>query len=90
MPGETRRELDNGDVFNTNVNGNKRGIVVLYSPSDSKLGPLTAWNHGVIQKYYGGSPTRYVDAIVGPLLPYCTPRPQPSSIHANARVYSHR
>ena len=90
MPGETRRELDNGDVFNTNVTGNKRGIVVLYSPSDSKLGPLTAWNHGVIQKYYGGSPTRYVDAIVGPLLPYCTPRPQPSSIHANARVYSHR
>ena len=86
-PREMRRQLDHGKAFNTNIRGDLTGIIVMLSPSDA-IDVLTPWNVGVVATHYGGSPYKFVDEIVRPLL--CSPRARlPAatlSIHAKIRA----
>ena len=79
--------LDHGKAFNTNIRGDLTGIIVMLSPSDA-IDVLTPWNVGVVETHYGGSPYKFVDEIVRPLL--CSPRARPPaatlSIHAKIRA----
>ena len=91
-PREMRRQLDHGKAFNTNIRGHLTGIIVIISPSDV-IDVLAPWNVGVVQTQYGGSPYKFVEEIVRPLL--CSPRvrPQPHCLytcqHTRACMHVH-
>ena len=73
-PREMRRQLNHGEAFNTNISGHLTGIIVMISPFDV-IDVLAPWNVGVVQTQYGGSPYKFVEEIVRPLL--CSPRVRP-------------